>query len=96
MSLYQIAQVVNRVGGYNPENLQGCPRIEAGPMPPRAGNVTLDTTKLCEALGYQPFAPWPFSEDWFPTSRQWHYERTEMDDEFGAEFLAKVLYCRPV
>src|SRR5260370_660556 len=36
MTLYQIGQIVNRVGGYNPRLLKGCPRIEAGPMPPRA------------------------------------------------------------
>ena len=49
-SLFQIAQIVNRVGGYSPEFLQGCPRIDAGPMPPRAGNVTMDSTKLSKTL----------------------------------------------
>src|SRR5205085_9196182 len=39
LSLYQIAQIINRVGGYRPEDLRGCPRIAAGPIPPRAGNV---------------------------------------------------------
>ena len=34
ITLYEIAQVVNRVGGYAPELLKGCPRIDAGPMPP--------------------------------------------------------------
>ena len=51
LSLYQIAQIVNRVGGYEPSLLHGCPRIEAGPMPPRAGNVTLDSSKLARDLG---------------------------------------------
>src|SRR5439155_13037446 len=37
MTLYQIAQVINRVGGYQAHLLKGIPRIEAGPMPPRAG-----------------------------------------------------------
>src|SRR5262249_9728573 len=37
LSLYQIAQIVNRVGGYDPELLKGCPRAAAGPVPPRAG-----------------------------------------------------------
>ena len=36
LSLYQIAQVINRIGGYDPNLLRGCPRIEAGPIPPRA------------------------------------------------------------
>ena len=31
MSLFQIAQVINRVGGYDPHLLRGCPRIEARP-----------------------------------------------------------------
>lgn len=35
ITLYEIAQVVNRVGGYNPHLLKGCPRKDAGPMPPR-------------------------------------------------------------
>ena len=34
LSLYQIAQIVNRIGGYDPRHLRGCPRIEAGPIPP--------------------------------------------------------------
>ena len=57
LSLYQIAQIVNRVGGYDPEHLMGCLRHEAGPMPPRAGDVTLDSGKLIDALGYDPFVP---------------------------------------
>ena len=51
LSLYEIAQVINRVGGYDPNLLMGCPRIEAGPIPPRAGNVTMDSRALAEALG---------------------------------------------
>src|SRR6185295_2681633 len=54
LSLYQIAQIVNRVGGYDPDHLLGCPRIKAGPIPPRAGNVAMDSSKLAAALGYQP------------------------------------------
>ncbi len=74
LSLYQIAQIVNRVGGYAPELLHGCPRIEAGPMPPRAGDVTMDSSKLSRALGYQPFDPWPLDEEHVPTHREWHFE----------------------
>ena len=50
------AQVVNRVGGYDPRNLLGCPRIDAGPMPPRAGNVSMNSGKLAAALGYEAVA----------------------------------------
>src|SRR5213076_3463312 len=76
-TLYQIAQVVNRVGDYRPELLKGCPRIEAGPMPPRAGDVSMDSGKLCAELGEQPFQSWPLGEDVAPTHRQWHFERPE-------------------
>src|SRR5207249_5138644 len=42
VTLYQIGQIVNRVGGYDPTLLRGCPRYAAGPMPPRAGNVSMN------------------------------------------------------
>src|ERR1043165_4519336 len=57
MTLYRIAQVINRVGDYRPDLLKGCPRIEAGPMPPRAGNVSMNSRKLFVELGEQPFEP---------------------------------------
>ena len=54
LTLYQIAQIVNLVGGYEPELLTGCPRLDAGPIPPRAGNVTLDTAKLAAWFDVTP------------------------------------------
>ncbi len=66
VTLYQIGQIVNRVGGYRPELLKGCQRREAGPMPPRAGNVSMNSDKLLAILGGNPFAPWPFSDDLLP------------------------------
>jgi dTDP-4-dehydrorhamnose reductase len=74
LSLYQIAQIVNRIGGYDPKLLHGCPRIEAGPLPPRAGDVSLNSNKLTAALGYNPFDPWPLAGDHVPTHRNWHFE----------------------
>ena len=74
LSLYQIAQIVNRVGGYDPHLLQGCPRIDAGPIPPRAGNVTMDSSKLRQALGREPFVSWPLNPKFIPTGRQWHLD----------------------
>ena len=50
LSLYNIAQIINRVGGYDPRHLMGCPRGAAGPIPPRAGNVALDSSKLARRL----------------------------------------------
>ncbi|HEY4307816.1 MAG TPA: sugar nucleotide-binding protein [Pirellulales bacterium] len=93
LTLYNIAQVINRVGGYPPDCLMGCMRVEAGPIPPRAGNVSMDCSKLAAALGYDPFDPWPLDEAFVPTHPQWHYER---DGEPGSfELLSRVLYRNP-
>jgi dTDP-4-dehydrorhamnose reductase len=94
LSLYQIAQVINRIGGYAPEHLMGCDRREAGPLPPRAGNVTMDSRKLARALGYEPFAPWPLYDRHVPTHRNWHRERSP--GECGSPaLLAEMLYRNP-
>jgi dTDP-4-dehydrorhamnose reductase len=90
LSLYEIAQVVNRVGGYDAEHLRGCPRIKAGPMPPRAGDVSMDSGKLIGALGYEPFDPWPNVAEFVPTHRDWHRERTGFVGSPG--LLAETLY----
>jgi dTDP-4-dehydrorhamnose reductase len=74
LSLFQIAQIVNVVGGYDPDLLQGCYRIEAGPIPPRAGNVTMNNEKLSKALRRKPFSSWPLNKCFIPCCRQWHYE----------------------
>jgi dTDP-4-dehydrorhamnose reductase len=75
ISLYQIAQVVNRAGGYDAALLKGCPRAEAGPMPPRAGNVSLCSDRLIAALGRNPFRAWPVGDDLWPADRRWHLDR---------------------
>jgi dTDP-4-dehydrorhamnose reductase len=94
LSLYQIAQIVNRVGGYRPQDLMGCLRHEAGPIPPRAGDVSLNSEKLAVTLGYQPFDPWPLPKEFVPTHRDWHRERPR--GEGGSpELLAEVLYRNP-
>ncbi|MHB1033350.1 MAG: SDR family oxidoreductase [Pirellulales bacterium] len=91
LSLYEIAQVVNRAGGYDPRLLMGMPRHKAGPIPPRAGNVSLDSGKLAAVLGYEPVDPWPLDDALVPTHRQWHYERPA-GERGSPEFLAEVLY----
>ncbi len=93
LSLYQIAQIVNRIGGYDPKLLTGCYRREAGPMPPRAGNVTLDSSRLERTLGMAAFDPWPLGDHFCPDSPDWHYTRTE---EGGSQqLLAETLYRNP-
>jgi dTDP-4-dehydrorhamnose reductase len=90
-TLYQIAQIVNRVGGYDPALLHGCPRAMAGPIPPRAGNVSMCSDKLIAALGGDPFRPWPVGDDVWPTDRAWHLARP--DGEHGSlQRIAERLY----
>ncbi len=94
LALYEIAQIVNRVGGYDPRLLFGCPRREAGPMPPRAGNVSMNSGKLIGLLGGNPFRPWPVGEELMPTGREWHFERPAGEGG-GAELLRRRLYHYP-
>lgn len=90
LSLFEIAQIVNRVGGYDPELLIGCPRVEAGPIPPRAGDVTMDSSRLAIALGGSPLRAWPADPALTPSDQRWHYER---GPERGCpEFLEEQLY----
>jgi dTDP-4-dehydrorhamnose reductase len=91
VTLYQMGQIVNRVGGYRPELLHGCPRHAAGPMPPRAGNVSMCSDKLLNLLGRNPFRPWPFAPDLAPTDRTWHMQR-DGDEAGSAERIAQQLY----
>lgn len=93
LSLYQIAQIVNRIGGYDPRLLHGCPRIDAGPIPPRAGDVSLDSSKLARDLGHDPFDPWPLHDEHVPTDPEWHCR----PNGFGGspELLGEVLYRNP-
>jgi dTDP-4-dehydrorhamnose reductase len=95
LSLYEIAQIVNVVGGYSPRLVQGCPRIDAGPMPPRAGDVSMDSRRLSEALGYEPFDPWPYREELVPAHRQWHLDQGS-ELQGSPELLAQVLYTNPL
>lgn len=95
LSLYQIAQIVNRIGGYDPKLLHGCPRIEAGPIPPRAGNVSMDSSRLLQSLGYEAFDPWPYDELLVPTDRDWHFERPK-NWPGSPRYLAEVLYQNPL
>jgi dTDP-4-dehydrorhamnose reductase len=91
MTLYKIAQVINRVGNYRPDLLKGCPRIEAGPMPPRAGDVSMSSAKLIAELGEQPFKPWPLGDDLQPTRGDWHFERPH-EEARSVEEIGRRLY----
>jgi dTDP-4-dehydrorhamnose reductase len=94
LSLYQIAQIVNRVGGYAPDLLMGCPRRAAGPIPPRAGNVTMNSRALAEALDdEEPLDPWPHDPALVPTDCSWHHHRNGTPG--SRELLARILYRNP-
>jgi dTDP-4-dehydrorhamnose reductase len=94
MTLYQIGQIVNRVGGYDPNLLKGCPRKDAGPMPPRAGDVTMNSDRLIAAMSENPFQPWPFEDALVPSERNWHRERRP--DEMGSfQQIRERLYRFP-
>jgi dTDP-4-dehydrorhamnose reductase len=92
VTLYQIGQIVNRVGGYDPGLLKGCPRREAGPIPPRAGDVTMNSDKLYRLLGDCPFQPWPAEEELLPMDRHWHRERL-IEERGSFQQIADRLYC---
>lgn len=92
LTLYQVGQIVNRVGGYEPHLLRGCPRHAAGPMPPRAGNVSMCSKKLVKAFGENPFQPWPRAADLFPTNPDWHVERSIGSAGSHQEIVAKLYH----
>lgn len=91
LALFEIAQIVNRVGGYDPTLLRGCPRADAGPVPPRAGDVRMNSGRLHRHLGGDPLRPWPLEPELVPTDRHWHFRR--VPDEPGSHArLAALLY----
>ncbi|MDR4506678.1 MAG: sugar nucleotide-binding protein [Candidatus Brocadiaceae bacterium] len=95
LSLYQIGQIINKVGGYAPRLLNGCLRKEAGPMPPRAGNVTMNNEKLIQVLGLDPFRRWPYLDCHVPDGKDWHHERPETMT-FHPDQVHRCLYTIPV
>ncbi|MDR4498163.1 MAG: sugar nucleotide-binding protein [Candidatus Scalindua sp.] len=95
LSLYNIGQIVNKLGGFSPHLLQGCMRSEAATIPPRAGNVTMCNRKLINALGVDPFRNWPYHEYHVPSREDWHYDRpTHLT--FSPGQIHKYLYTVPV
>jgi dTDP-4-dehydrorhamnose reductase len=94
LSLYQIGQIVNRVGGFDPDLLHGCPRQAAGPMPPRAGNVSMCSEKLLRTLGHNPFRPWPAGKAFLPSHSNWHRSRG-VGEAGSVSHIREVLYQYP-
>lgn len=80
LSLFRIAQAINRLGNYPPELLMGCLRAAAGPVPPRAGDVSMDTAKLRARFGDDVVRPWPFDPGHVPADDDWHTRREQAFD----------------
>ncbi len=94
VTLNQIGQIVNKGGGYDPSLLRGCLRHQAGPIPPRAGNVSMNSQKLIALVGGDPFHAWPVGDELVPTDREWHFHRPSGWPGSPA-FLAARLYRYP-
>lgn len=75
VSLYQMAQIINRLGGFSPDLLFGLMKDESCPVPPRVSNCSMNSEKLAAVLGFEPFRPWPLDDEHFPTDRKWHRQR---------------------
>jgi dTDP-4-dehydrorhamnose reductase len=89
LSLFQTAQCVNRLGDYPPGLLMGCLRAAAGPVPPRAGDVTLLSSRAGTLLPPGTLGPWPRAEAHAPDGPSWHARREEA---FPPSSIARCLY----
>jgi dTDP-4-dehydrorhamnose reductase len=95
LTLYQIAQIVNRTGGYDAFLLKGCLRYMAGPMPPRAGNVSMNSAKLTRLLGGNPLRAWPAGDDLFPRDRWWHFHRPPGEGGSPQRIVERLYHAKP-
>lgn len=96
VSLYQMAQIINRSGGFDGDLLFGMYAEEYCPVPPRVRNCALDSSKLTEFLGYEPFSPWPKYLDETSDDRKWHLNERRGTDEPGSiPYMNRVLSFSP-
>ena len=89
LTLYEIGQIVNKLGNYDVALLKGSLRKEAKPIPPRVGNVTMDSSKILKLLPPTMIKPWPLDRQHLPTSRDWHVHRGK---RFSDGALKAALY----
>ena len=89
LSLYEIGQIVNKLGNYPPALLKGCRRHEAAPLPARVGDVSMDTSEIHRLVPRQMIRAWPLEEKFRPTDRIWHERRAR---PFAAGTIAAQLY----
>ncbi len=81
VTLYNVGQIVNAIGGFPQKLLHGVPRHEAGPLPPRVGNISINSDKLYRLLPPGFIRPWPLDDRLVPTDFNWHkiFGRDEKD-----------------
>lgn len=72
VTLYQIGQIINALGCYNPDLLIGCLRHEAPPIPPRVGHLGINCNKLYSFIPNDLIRPWPVLDSLYPTDPLWH------------------------
>lgn len=94
VSLYQMAQIINRTGGFDPDLLFGLMKDESCPVPPRVSNCTLNSERLTRVLGYLPFDPWPLVPELMPTDREWHYKR-KPGEPGSVSYMNRILALNP-
>ena len=95
VSLYQMAQIINRLGGFAPELLFGLMKDESCPVPPRVSNCGMNSEKIAHLLGYAPFDRWPFSDEYLPTDRSWHARR-ESGETGSVPQMNRLLALNPL
>jgi dTDP-4-dehydrorhamnose reductase len=89
LSLFQTAQCVNRLGAYAPELLMGTLRAAAGPIPPRAGDVSMDSSRAAALLPPDTLGAWPREDGHTPDGPTWHAQRAS---EFPPGSIDRYLY----
>lgn len=93
VSLYQMAQIINRAGGFSPDLLFGLMKDESCPIPPRVSNCGLNSSKIERFLGYSPFDPWPVDPDYVPDDRSWHHRNQNLKGSL--QLMKTILALNP-
>ena len=95
LTLYQIAQIINRVGGYDPGALAWHPAAPGG-TDPAAGRQRRDGQRQAGRAPWAttPSIPGRLDEQLVPTDPHWHYDRPA-DEGGSAERLYRALCINP-
>ncbi len=95
LSLYQIAQIINRVGGYDPRLLHRHSAARGGPDS-ASGRQRGDGLRQARSrAGLQSLRSLAAGRALVPTDRDWHYRSPAADDGGSAERLYRALCINP-